>query len=118
MMRLALSPNDPNRNVTALSGGNQQKLLVIRALITMRKQILVGIEPTRGVDVSARGIIHRALADAARAGLAVVVVSSDLEELLVLCHRVVVVRNGRIVAEVLRGRGAGPILQELAGAAT
>ena len=118
MTRLALSPNDPKRNVTALSGGNQQKLLVIRALITLKKQVLVGIEPTRGVDVGAREIIHRALADAARAGLAIVVVSSDLEELLVLCHRVIVVRNGHIVAEVLRGQGAGPILQELAGAAT
>ena len=102
MTRLALSPNDPKRNVTALSGGNQQKLLVIRALITLKKQVLVGIEPTRGVDVGAREIIHRALADAARAGLAIVVVSSDLEELLVLCHRVIVVRKGHIVAEVLR----------------
>jgi ribose transport system ATP-binding protein len=117
MTRLALSPNDPKRKVAALSGGNQQKLLVIRALITMKKRILVGIEPTRGVDVAAREIIHRALADAARAGLAVILVSSDLEELLVLCHRVIVVRGGRIVAEVPRGQGAGRILQELAGAA-
>jgi ABC-type sugar transport system ATPase subunit len=118
MTRLALTPNDPERNVAALSGGNQQKLLVIRALITMKKRILVGIEPTRGVDIGAREVIHRALADAARAGLAVVVVSSDLEELVILCHRVIVVRNGRIVAEVLRGQGTGPILRELAGAAT
>jgi ABC-type sugar transport system ATPase subunit len=117
MTRLALTPNDPERNVAALSGGNQQKLLVIRALITMNKQILVGIEPTRGVDIGAREVIHRALADAARAGLAVVVVSSDLEELVILCHRVIVIRNGRIVAEVPRGRGTGPILRELAGAA-
>jgi ABC-type sugar transport system ATPase subunit len=114
--RLALTPADPTRNVAALSGGNQQKLLVIRALIAMRMQILVGIEPTRGVDVGARETIHRALVDAARQGLAVVVVSSDMEELLMLCHRVIVVRSGRIVAEVPRGQGATSILRALAGA--
>jgi ABC-type sugar transport system ATPase subunit len=67
------------------------------------------------VDVGAREIIHRALADAAREGLAVVVVSSDLEELLVLCHRVIVVRSGRIVAELPRGAGPARILRELVG---
>jgi len=116
MTRLALTPNDPEGNVAALSGGNQQKLLVIRALIAMKKQILVGIEPTRGVDIGTREVIHRALADPARAGLAVVVVSSDLEELVILCHRVIVIRNGPIVAEVPRGQGTAPILRELAGA--
>jgi len=114
--RLALTPADPTRNVAALSGGNQQKLLVIRALIALKMRVLVGIEPTRGVDVAARETIHRALVDAARQGLAVVVVSSDLEELLMLCHRIIVVRSGSIVAEVTRGQGATPILQALAGA--
>jgi ABC-type sugar transport system ATPase subunit len=113
--RLALSPPDAKRNIGALSGGNQQKVLVIRALLGMSMQLLVGIEPTRGVDVGAREIIHRALADAAREGLAVVVVSSDLEELLALCHRVIVVRSGRIVAELPRGAGPARILRELVG---
>jgi ABC-type sugar transport system ATPase subunit len=114
--RLALTPADPTRNVAVLSGGNQQKLLVIRALIALKMRVLVGIEPTRGVDVAARETIHRALVDAARQGLAVVVVSSDLEELLMLCHRIIVVRSGSIVAEVPRGQGATPILRALAGA--
>jgi ABC-type sugar transport system ATPase subunit len=115
--RLALAPPDSERNVTALSGGNQQKVLVIRALVARRMQLLVALEPTRGVDVGARAVIHHALADAAREGLAVAVVSSDLEELLLLCHRVIVVRRGHIVADVPRGSGAARILRELTGAA-
>ena len=117
MERLALSPPDPERNVTALSGGNQQKLLVIRALIAMGMRLLVALEPTRGVDVGAREVIHRALADVAREGLGVIVLSSDLEELLVLCHRVIVIRGGHVVAELPRGAGPARILRELTGAA-
>jgi ABC-type sugar transport system ATPase subunit len=114
--QLALSPPDPKRNIGVLSGGNQQKVLVIRTLVTTGMQILVALEPTRGVDVGARQVIHRALADAAHAGLGVIVCSSDLEEILMLCHRVIVIRDGRAVAEVPRGSGATPILQELTGA--
>ena len=83
--RLAVSPPDPQRDIAALSGGNQQKVLVIRALVAIGMQLLVALEPTRGVDVGAREVIHRALAEAARNGLAVIVVSSDLDELLVIC---------------------------------
>jgi ABC-type sugar transport system ATPase subunit len=115
--RLAVAPPDPQRDIAALSGGNQQKVLVIRALVAIGMQLLVALEPTRGVDVGAREMIHRALAEAARNGLAVIVVSSDLDELLVICHRVVVVRNGRIVAEMPRGASAARILRELTGAA-
>jgi ribose transport system ATP-binding protein/rhamnose transport system ATP-binding protein len=115
--KLALSPPDPERNIGTLSGGNQQKVLVIRALIANGTQLLVALEPTRGVDVGAREVIHQALADAARAGLGVIVLSSDLEELLMLCHRVIVIRDGCVVAEVPRGTGPGRILRELTGAA-
>ena len=115
--RLALSPPEPERNIGSLSGGNQQKVLVIRALIAQRMRLLIALEPTRGVDIGAREIIHQAIADAARAGLGVIVLSSDLEELLLLCHRVIVIRDGRMVAEVPRGAGPAPILRELTGAA-
>jgi ABC-type sugar transport system ATPase subunit len=115
--RLALSPPEPERNIGSLSGGNQQKVLVIRALIAEGMRLLIALEPTRGVDIGAREIIHQAIADAARAGLGVIVLSSDLEELLLLCHRVIVIRDGRVVAEVPRGAGPAPILRELTGAA-
>ena len=115
--RLALSPPEPERNIGSLSGGNQQKVLVIRALIAEGMRLLIALEPTRGVDIGAREIIHQAIADAARAGLGVIVLSSDLEELLLLCHRVIVIRDGRVVAEVPRGVGPAPILRELTGAA-
>jgi len=90
---------DDRRNVSALSGGNQQKVLFARALQRQRK-VLVADEPTRGVDVGSRRAIYDLIAEQARAGIGVVVISSDVEEVLGLAHRVLVVRGGRIVAEL------------------
>jgi ABC-type sugar transport system ATPase subunit len=81
-----------------LSGGNQQKAMLARwDLATMQAFVL--IEPTRGVDVGARAEIYRRLDRLARAGKAVVVVSSDLEEVLAIADRILVFRDGRIHAE-------------------
>jgi ABC-type sugar transport system ATPase subunit len=88
--------------VLTLSGGNQQKTLFARWLLNDPRVLLVD-EPTRGVDVAAKVQIHRMIVDLAARGLAVVVVSSEIEELLGLAHRVVVLRHGRLVAEFDRG---------------
>lgn len=88
-----------------LSGGNQQKALFGKWLLTRPKVLLVD-EPTRGVDVVAKQQIHQLIVKLAASGVAVIVVSSEVEEVLGLSHRVVVVRNGRVVAEF--GRGATP----------
>jgi ribose transport system ATP-binding protein len=88
-----------------LSGGNQQKALFGKWLLTKPKVLLVD-EPTRGVDVVAKQQIHQLIVKLAASGVAVIVVSSEVEEVLGLSHRVVVVRNGRVVAEF--GRGATP----------
>lgn len=85
----------------ALSGGTQQKLLLARWLARPCR-LLVLSEPTRGVDIRARQEIHAQIDARRRAGLAVLVISSDLEELLRLCQRIVVMRRGR-VARVLTG---------------
>jgi simple sugar transport system ATP-binding protein/ribose transport system ATP-binding protein len=84
-----------------LSGGNQQKLLFARALLT-RPRLLIADEPTRGIDVGAKQSIHALIAELANGGAGVLLISSELEEILGLAHRVLVVRAGRIVAE-LRG---------------
>ena len=81
--------------VTSLSGGNQQKTLVARWRATGAKVLLLD-EPTKGVDVGAKADIYRVIAELAAAGLAIVVVSSYLPELLGLCHRVDVVRERRL----------------------
>jgi ABC-type sugar transport system ATPase subunit len=85
--------------VRRLSGGNQQKVLFGRALLA-RPRLLICDEPTRGVDVGAREEIYRVIESLAESGVAVVVISSDLKELLALSHRVLVVRAARIVADL------------------
>ena len=104
--------------VTALSGGNQQKIVFARGLAADRRVLLVD-EPTRGVDVGAKREIHDLLRRLAADGTAVLLVSSDLPELLALAHRVVVLRQGQIVAE-LPGEGARPdaVLRAMAGIST
>lgn len=87
--------------VETLSGGNQQKALFAKWLLRMPRVLLVD-EPTRGVDVAAKTQIHRLIVDLARQGMAVVVVSSEIEELLGLAHRVLVLRQGRVVGDFAR----------------
>ncbi len=90
---------DDRRLIAQLSGGNQQKVLFGRALQRARR-ILIADEPTRGVDIGARRAIYDLIVEQAARGIGVVVISSDVEEVLGLAHRVLVVRTGRIVAEL------------------
>jgi ribose transport system ATP-binding protein len=91
----------PNLPISSLSGGNQQKFALARWLETAPK-VLVIDEPTRGVDVGAKGEIYRIVAALAREGLACVVISSELPELIGLAHRVVVMREGGVAGELGR----------------
>jgi rhamnose transport system ATP-binding protein len=86
------------QTVGELSGGNQQKLLIARWLMRDPRVFLID-EPTRGVDVASRARIYELIVSLAHNGTAVVVVSSELEEILGLAHRVLVMRRGRVVAE-------------------
>jgi ABC-type sugar transport system ATPase subunit len=85
--------------VSSLSGGNQQKLLFARSLLRHPK-VLIADEPTRGVDVGAKRAIYELLATLTVGGLGVVLISSDVEEILGLAHRVLVMRGGRVAAEL------------------
>ena len=99
--RLRLRPADPARRVQTLSGGNQQKTILGRWL-SIEPSVLLLDEPTRGVDVGARHDIHEAIRAAATAGCAVLFASSDLEEVLLLADRVLVMHDGAIAGEFLR----------------
>ena len=82
-----------------LSGGNQQKVLLAKAL-TSKAEVLVLEEPTQGVDVHAKAEIHRIVRDLASRGKAVMVVSTDIRDLLQFVDRIVAFRAGRVVADV------------------
>jgi rhamnose transport system ATP-binding protein len=84
--------------VRSLSGGNQQKVLFAKWLAT-RPKVLIADEPTRGVDVGAKRQIHELIVGLAADGLGVLLISSEIEEVLGLAHRVLVMRGGRIVGE-------------------
>ena len=96
--RFEVRPADADRHAALLSGGNQQKLVVGRALSRPAK-VVIADEPTQGVDASARGAIHAALAAAAAQGTGVVAVCSEFEELFEISDRVVVLRDGQIVLD-------------------
>jgi ABC-type sugar transport system ATPase subunit len=88
----------PSMPVSGLSGGNQQKVALAKWLVQPPK-LLIADEPTRGVDVGAKQAIYELLKGLAEGGMAVLLISSEIEEVLGLAHRVLVVRTGRIVAE-------------------
>jgi ribose transport system ATP-binding protein len=92
-------PDDPDRVVRLLSGGNQQKVVLARWLLRECRVLLLD-EPTRGVDVKTKAELYRIIGDLARSGVGVLVVSSELEELIGICSRILVMRDGEIVAEV------------------
>jgi ABC-type sugar transport system ATPase subunit len=85
--------------ITSLSGGNQQKVLIARWL-AIQPQVLVMNEPTRGVDIGAKDEIWRLIRSVAAEGCSFVIVSSDLEELVQLADRILVLRSGRVAAEL------------------
>ncbi|MEF2978519.1 sugar ABC transporter ATP-binding protein [Subtercola sp. YIM 133946] len=98
--RVRVKSQSLNQKVGELSGGNQQKVLVGSRLAT-DSSVLVLQEPTRGVDVGARLEIHRLLRELADAGMAELLVTSDIEEAVILSDRLLILRQGRIVHEIV-----------------
>jgi len=89
--------------VSALSGGNQQKVVLAKWLATKPK-ILILDEPTRGIDIGAKVEVHRIISELAASGLGIVLISSDLPEVLAMSDRILVLHEGRITAEIPRER--------------
>jgi ribose transport system ATP-binding protein/rhamnose transport system ATP-binding protein len=96
---LRIATPSVEREVRYLSGGNQQKVLLGKWL-ARHPRILIVDEPTRGVDVGSKADIYRILRDLAASGMALLVVSSDLPEVLALAHRIVVMSEGRVAGEL------------------
>jgi rhamnose transport system ATP-binding protein len=99
MSRLSIKAAAPYVAAETLSGGNQQKI-VLGKWLAHKPKVLILDEPTRGVDVGAKAHVHQIVRELASAGMATLVISSELQELLSLCDRLLVVRDGRIVGEL------------------
>jgi len=113
--RLSIKCGGVDVDARALSGGNQQKVLLAKWL-DIGPRLLVVEEPTKGVDIAAKQDIHRELAALAGSGAGVLVVSSDLPEILSLAHRVLVMHRGRIVADLdCAGAGEQEIVAKASG---
>ncbi|MFO1035876.1 MAG: ATP-binding cassette domain-containing protein [Geminicoccaceae bacterium] len=97
--RLRLRFRSYAQPVKTLSGGNQQKVVLAKWLAT-NPRLLILDEPTQGIDVQTKAEVHAVIADLAQQGLAIIVISSELPELLGLCDRIIVLREGRITADI------------------
>ena len=97
--RLRIASHSAKQVVQSLSGGNQQKVVLARWLL-IRPKVLIVDEPTRGIDVGAKAEVHSLIRDLARAGTAIVVISSDLPEVLAVADRILVMREGRMTGEL------------------
>ena len=118
LRRLNIRAPHPHAGIADLSGGNQQKCMIARSLHA-RCAILLVDEPTRGVDVGAKREIYRLLAELAdRQRAAIVMVSSELTEILGLSDRILVMRNGRISARLKRGEATEELIMQCAVSGT
>jgi rhamnose transport system ATP-binding protein len=111
---LAIKASGPEAPGGSLSGGNQQKVSLARWLAT-RPKVLILDEPTQGVDVGAKGEIHRIIRRLAAEGLAVLLISSDLPEVIGMSDRIAVMRGGTIAAMLPGGSEAHAVMAAALG---
>jgi ribose transport system ATP-binding protein len=102
LQRYGVRPPEPERVIATLSGGNQQKVIIARWM-EAGSRLLVLEEPTFGVDIGSKAEIYRLLQEALDRGLAVLLISSDFEEVAGICHRALIFDRGRVTAELGRG---------------
>lgn len=114
---VGLRPPEITREVGEYSGGNQQKVVIAKWL-GRKPDLIVLDEPTRGVDVGAKSEIYSIIDNLAKAGTAILVISSDLPEIIGICDRVVVMRAGQIAGEVTRGPNSALAQEDIMALAT
>lgn len=110
---LRVKYSDLNQPVGELSGGNQQKVVIAKWLLTQPRVLFLD-EPTRGIDVGAKVEIYQWIKRLSEQGLAIVLASSEMPELLGLCHRVLVLREGRLSAELRQGQATQEAIMQAA----
>ena len=98
---MAIKTPSMDSEIALLSGGNQQKVIIARWLLT-EPDILIMDEPTRGIDVGAKAEIYRLIGELAKQGKAILIVSSELPEVMGVSDRIMVIRQGKIAGEFSR----------------
>jgi inositol transport system ATP-binding protein len=113
-MITALTIKTPSEKqlVRNLSGGNQQKVVLARWLVVKPKVLIVD-EPTRGIDVAAKAEVHQLLDEMAADGIAIIVISSELPEILAVSDRIIIMREGVITGEILRDDATEEALMQM-----
>jgi rhamnose transport system ATP-binding protein len=115
MEQLSIKATSPAQVVRSLSGGNQQKVVLAKWLAA-EPRILILDEPTHGVDVGTKADVHRTISHLATQGLTILLISSELPEILGMSDRVLVMREGRLVAEFPRAEATQEnVIQAAAG---
>ena len=109
MKRLTIKVASPENPVSSLSGGNQHKVVIGKVLMT-RPKILLMDEPSRSIDIGAKAEVFRTMRDLAAQGLGILFVTSDLDEVLALSDRILVMANGRISGEFPSGTEAATVI--------
>jgi len=106
--RLSVKAAHWEQSLGELSGGNQQKVVIAKWLATKPKVIILD-EPTKGIDVGSKAAVHDFIGELAEDGLAVILISSELPEIMGLSDNVIVMHEGRIAARFERGKGSGAL---------
>jgi erythritol transport system ATP-binding protein len=107
--RLTIKVASPDNPVSSLSGGNQQKVVIGKALMTEPKVLLMD-EPSRGIDIGAKAEIYRTMRELAAEGIGIIFVTSDLEEVLALSDRIIVMADGHVTGEFDKGSAAAEVI--------
>jgi rhamnose transport system ATP-binding protein len=115
--RLEVKTSALDMTASTMSGGNQQKVVLAKWLATEPRLLIID-EPTRGIDVGTKAEVHRLLSDLAGQGLAILMISSELPEVLGMADRVLVVCEGRITAELSRDEATPEAVMHAATATT
>jgi len=102
----------PEQKILNLSGGNQQKVVIARWL-ALQPKVLIVDEPTRGIDIAAKAEVHQLLDEMARNGIAVIMISSELPEIIGMSDRIITMCEGRLTGEVLRAEASEEKLMQL-----
>ena len=102
----------PEQKILNLSGGNQQKVVIARWL-ALQPKVLIVDEPTRGIDIAAKAEVHQLLDEMARSGIAVIMISSELPEIIGMSDRIITMCEGRLTGEVLRAEASQEKLMQL-----